>query len=491
MNWAEVSLVFPHQLFEKHPALKRDRPVVLIEDPLFFGDFQFPLSFHKHKLALHRASMSAYLKRLKEQGYETRIIRYEKDRDVTDQAIRTLAGDKTKGIFIADPVDWTLSQRLKRCCARLDITLHVLPTPAFLCSPEELEPTRSGKLSMTSFYRTQRLKRNILIDGDGHPMGGKWTFDTENRRKLPKGLAVPAVDPVAADSHVREAAASVNRDFPDNPGSTKDFCWPVTHEQARKALGDFLVQRLPFFGDYEDAMSAAAPFLFHSALSSSLNIGLLTPEEILQAVLGKTGEIPLNSLEGYVRQVLGWREFMRLTYLQLGVRMRTSRFWGHDRSLPTGFPDGKTGIVPVDETVNKVNRLAYGHHIERLMVLGSFLLLCETDPDEVYRWFMSRFIDAYDWVMVPNVYAMSQFSDGGQITTKPYFCASSYLLRMSDWQRGPWCDLLDGLFWRFVDRHRDVLRRNPRLGPMTANLDRMDPERLRTLLGKAEKYLEG
>ena len=491
MKQTEASLVFPHQLFEQHPALKRGRPVVLIEDPLFFGDFQYPLAFHRQKLVLHRASMSAYLERLKEQGYETRVVRYEKEKDVTDQAVRTLASDTTKAIFIADPVDWTLSQRLDRYCSGLGIKLPVLTTPAFLCQTGELEPTLSGKLSMTSFYRAQRLKRDILIDRDGRPLGGKWTFDTENRRRLPKGLMVPAIDSFAADSHVREAAGSVNRDFPDNPGNTKDFCWPVTHEQARQALDAFLVQRLPLFGDYEDAMSTAAPFLFHSALSSSLNIGLLTPEEVLQTVLEKTGEIPLNSLEGYVRQILGWREFMRLTYLQMGVQMRTSNFWEHDRPLPPWFLKGRTCIGPVDETLEKVDRFAFSHHIERLMVLGSFLLLCETDPDTVYRWFMSRFIDAYDWVMVPNVYAMSQFSGGGLITTKPYFCASSYLLRMSDWKRGTWCDLLDGLFWRFVKSHRDALRKNPRLGPMTASLDRMDPERLRTLLRKAESYLEG
>lgn len=491
MNDTEISLVFPHQLFLHHPALKRGRPVVLIEDPLFFGDFRYPLAFHRQKLVLHRASMAAYREQLEGDGFHSRLVSYAPERDVTGRCLRALAERGTRDLFLADPVDWALSRQLTRTCTELGIRLHVLPTPAFLCEAEELEPTPSGRLSMASFYRTQRRKQGILLDREGGPLGGKWSFDPANRRKLPKDLAVPEVPFPSAGKHVRTAAESVDRDFPDNPGSTEGFCWPVTHDEARRLLDDFVDRRLPLFGDYEDAMSAGEPFLFHSALSSSLNVGLLTPDEVLEAALKRLGEVPLNSLEGFVRQIMGWREFMRLVYLRLGVKMRTSNFWGHRRPLPPGFWKGRTGVLPVDETVRRVREGAYAHHIERLMVLGNFLLLCETGPDEVYRWFMTFFIDAYDWVMVPNVYAMSQFAGGGLITTKPYFCASGYLLRMSDWARGPWCDLLDGLFWRFVAKNREVLRKNPRLGPMTANLDRMDRDRLERRVNLAEQYLEG
>lgn len=491
MKTLEVSLVFPHQLFRSHPALREGRPVLLVEDPLFFGDFRYPLAFHKQKLLLHRASTAAYREKLQAEGFEVDLITYESERDVTGETLRHLAEKGVKTLFLADPVDWALSNRIGKRCRELGLTPHILPTPAFLCDPGDLEPSPSGRLSMTSFYIAQRKKQGILLNGEGGPLGSKWSFDTANRRRLPEDEDIPDISFPTPNLHVHQAAARVNRDFPDNPGSTEGFLWPVTHDGARRLLNDFLKNRLSLFGDYEDAMSTKAPFLFHSALSSSLNIGLLTPGEILEAALMRLGEVPLNCLEGFIRQVMGWREFMHLAYLRLGVEMRNSNFWSHLRPLPRGFWEGETGIVPVDETIRKVRKNAYAHHIERLMVLGSFLLLCETHPDEVYRWFMTMFIDAYDWVMVPNVYAMSQFSGGGLITTKPYFCASSYLLRMSDWKRGPWCDILDGLFWRFVVKNRKVLRSNPRLGPMTANLDRMDREHLKMLLELAEGYLEG
>lgn len=490
MTSHEVSLVFPHQLFSDHPALKKERPVLLVEDPLFFGDFRFPLAFHKQKLLLHRASMAAYMGELRKHGFEVDLVRYEPERDVTGEALNRLTERGTRAVFAADPTDWALSKRLERACSRLGIRLRILSTPAFLCHPDDLAPTPSGRPSMTSFYVAQRKRRKVLLDEAGRPLGGKWSFDPANRRKLPGDLAVPVIPFPPNGPHVREAARSVDRDFPDNPGRTAGFFWPVTHDEAHRLLDDFVEHRLPFFGNYEDAMSLSEKFLFHSALSSSLNTGLLTPDEVIEVAMERLGQVPLNCLEGFVRQVMGWREFMRLVYLKPGVGMRNAANWGHRRPLPPGFRDGETGILPVDTTIRRIRECAYAHHIERLMVLGSFLLLCETDPDEVYRWFMAMFIDAYDWVMVPNVYAMSQFSAGELITTKPYFCASSYLLRMGDWKKGSWCELLDGLFWRFVAKNREVLRANPRLGPMTANLDRMDRDRLAKLMDRAERYLE-
>jgi len=197
-----------------------------------------------------------------------------------------------------------------------------------------------------------------------------------------------------------------------------------------------------------------------------LNIGLLSPRQVIDAATGQMERVPLNAMEGFVRQVIGWREFVRLVYRTRGRRQRTQNFWRFSRGMPASFYDGSTGIDPVDHVIRQVLRTGYCHHIERLMVLGNFMLLCEIEPDAVYQWFMELFIDAYDWVMVPNVYGMSQYADGGLMTTKPYVSGSRYVLKMSDFKRGPWCAVWDALYWRFIDRHAEYFAGNPRMAMM-------------------------
>ena len=222
-----------------------------------------------------------------------------------------------------------------------------------------------------------------------------------------------------------------------------------------------------------------------------LNIGLLTPRQVLDTCLehARTHEVPINSVEGFVRQVIGWREFMRATYEDLGVRMRTTNHWKHTRSIPDSFYDGTTGIAPVDDAIQRVLETGYCHHIERLMVLGGFMFLCEFDPDEIYRWFMELFIDSYDWVMVPNVYAMSQHADGGLITTKPYFSGSSYIKKMSNHPKGDWTATWDGLYWRWIWNHVDELGKNPRWAMMCAMAKKMDSDKRSAHLKHAEEFL--
>jgi deoxyribodipyrimidine photolyase-related protein len=257
-------------------------------------------------------------------------------------------------------------------------------------------------------------------------------------------------------------------------GDGESLPYPVDHAGAERWLRDFIAVRLPAFGDYEDAISQRHTQLFHSVLTPMLNIGLLTPKQVYEAALeragsrpdGDSGAVPLNSLEGFVRQVIGWREYVRLVYRWRGRRQRTRNFWSLDRSMPAAFYDGSTGIEPVDHVIRQVLRTGYCHHIERLMILGNFLLLCDVSPDAVYQWFMELFIDAYDWVMVPNVYGMSQFADGGLMTTKPYISGSAYVLKMSDFAKGPWCPVWDALYWRFIDRQSEFFRSNPRMAVM-------------------------
>jgi deoxyribodipyrimidine photolyase-related protein len=487
-----VAVVFPHQLFHDNPCLKRHRIVYLVEEPWFFRDQTNLLKFHRQKLVLHRASMQAYQDFLQSRGYLVHYLEFSQEMG-KGYLFDRLQEDGVSEIVTCEPVDRVLTARLSSQAEAHGVKVNFLATPMFLCSQGDIEGFFQGKqkFHQTSFYIFQRRRWDILLE-NGKPVGGRWTFDSLNRRKLPRDMKVPPLPQRGEEPHVAAAIHYVSRKFPDHPGETSQFIYPVTHEAAQKWLEHFLTYRLGNFGDYQDAISAGEPFLFHSLLSPLLNIGLLTPKQVLDSALAFAREhpVPLNSLEGFVRQILGWREYVRAVYLLAGEKQRSSNFWGHTETLPESFYTGATGIPPVDTVIHRLLATAYAHHIERLMVLGNFLLLAEIDPKAVYQWFMEMFIDAYDWVMVPNVYGMSQFADGGLIMTKPYMSSSHYLLKMSDHPAGPWCDIWDGLFWRFIDKHQDYFQQNPRLKPLVRYLQRLSKERLGKLMRSGEEFLE-
>ena len=256
-------------------------------------------------------------------------------------------------------------------------------------------------------------------------------------------------------------------------------------------MQQFFEYRFHEFGVYEDAIVKEEHFLNHSLLSPLINVGLLNPSDVIDKAIAyaKENDVPINSTEGFVRQILGWREFIRGVYEVKGTEERTKNFWNFDRKIPASFYDGSTGIKPVDDVIKKVLKTGYAHHIERLMILGNFMVLCEFDPDEVYLWFMELFIDSYDWVMVPNVYGMSLFADGGLMSTKPYISSSNYIMKMSNYSKGEWQDTWDGLCGNFMDKHRDFFESNPRLGMLLGNLDRMKKDTLENHFNNAEKFL--
>jgi deoxyribodipyrimidine photolyase-related protein len=479
-----AALIFPHQLFDPHPALAGADEVVLVEDPLFFRQYRF----HRQKLVLHRAALKAFAAKLAARGVAVRYL----DSEVlptTQSLAGHLARARITAARVVDPCDDWLRRRLTEGLRAAGIPLAILDDPHFLTPSVELERFAEGKarLFFTEFAIAQRKRLNILVEG-GKPTGGQWSFDPANRRKLPKGIAVPRTPRPPENEFVHEARAYVRRHFPDALGSDEPFGWPIDHAGAARWLDRFVAQRLERFGDYEDAISSRHEILFHSALSPALNIGLLSPRQVLDAVLRRADEIPINSLEGFVRQLIGWREFVRLVYLRFGRKQRSANHWGHTRDLPAGFYDGTTGIEPVDHVVRQVLRTGYCHHIERLMVLGNFLMLCETHPVAVYRWFMELFVDAYDWVMVPNVHGMSQHADGGSMTTKPYISGSSYILKMSDFRKGPWCGIWDALYWRFVDMHAAFFAANPRTAMIAKLRDKLG-DRIAAHRATAERYL--
>ena len=271
-----------------------------------------------------------------------------------------------------------------------------------------------------------------------------------------------------------------------------DVWLPWTREGARRALREFLEERFHDFGPYEDALTTRHTRVFHSTLSPLINISLLHPNDVLETAIeyADAHEVPMNSLEGFVRQILGWREFMRAAYERDGKYMRTRNAFGHKGRLPESFWGGGTGLTPMDHLIERALKFGYAHHIERLMVAGNLMLLAEIDPDEVYRWFMGMFVDACDWVMVPNVYGMSQFADGGLFATKPYISGSNYLRKMSDYPRGDWEEIWTALYWRFIDRHRELFESNHRLSMMPRMLDKMDSGKRSAYMKRAAKFLE-
>jgi deoxyribodipyrimidine photolyase-related protein len=491
-NMTEAAVIFPHQLFRENPCLKKDQVIYLVEDQWFFRDPVNQLKFHQQKLILHRATMQAYRDFLQSRGYLVRYLEFNRGAGIGYLFDRFKA-DGVSEIETCEPVDQGLRERLRRQAEVFRMKVNFLATPMFLCSQGDIENFFQGKqkFHQTSFYIYQRRRWEILLE-NGKPLGGRWTYDPLNRRKLPKGLPVPPLPDLENEPYVAAARDYVSLNFPDHPGETSQFFYPVTHEAAQKWLENFLTCRLKNFGDYQDAISASKPYIFHSLLSPLLNIGLLTPKQVLETTLAFAQEhpVPLNSLEGFVRQVLGWREYVRAVYLLAGEQQRAGNFWEHRKDLPGAFYTANTGIPPVDTVIRRLLATAYAHHIERLMVLGNFMLLAEIDPGAVYRWFMEMFIDAYDWVMVPNVFGMSQFADGGLIMTKPYVSSSHYLLKMSDYPAGPWCEIWDGLFWRFIEKHRDYFQKNPRLKPLIRVMYRMSPDRLRELIGTGEEFLD-
>jgi deoxyribodipyrimidine photolyase-related protein len=482
----DITLIFPHQLYAQHPAIEKGRAVYLVEDPLYFT--QYP--FHQQKLVLHRASMKYYQHHLEKKGYHVTYV------NAADADLKKLflswKKEKVNLIHYADTIDYLLERRIQRNSTQHHIALKRYDSPNFLTTETELQSlfAKEKKYLMANFYIKQRKRLDILVEHDA-PVGGQWSFDADNRQKVPKGLKLPAVYAPKENEFVAEAKIYVAKYFKKHYGEITTFPWPTTHLEAEKVLEDFLLHRMKDFGAYEDAIVKHESILFHSVLTPSLNSGLLTPQQIIDRTfeLHKKLKFPLNSLEGFIRQIIGWREFMRAIYLREGVKQRTANAWGFTRKIPKSFYDGTTGIEPIDQTIKKILKTGYCHHIERLMVLGNFMHLCEFDPDEVYRWFMELFIDAYDWVMVPNIYGMSQYADGGMMTTKPYVSGSNYILKMSDYTKGPWCEVWDGLYWRYIDQHKELFAKNPRMSMIVNLVKKMDPQKLKTHRQKAEQFL--
>ena len=453
------------------------------------------IAHHKQKLILFLAAMRNYADELGRRGYEVCYHRLQPEDRRTYEAKLTEAIDKFGCARVEhfEVEDDAMATRLSEWAQSRGIEVSVEASPMFLCSRNRFAEfcAAKSKPRMADFYQVERQRLGLLVDSEGGPSGGRWSFDAENRKRLPATLVPPAVPALEEQPHVAEVTSLVEEHFGSHPGESGPFWLPVTRGVALGWLDNFLSERLEVFGPYEDAVSSRSRTLFHSVLSPSLNLGLITPAEVVEKVVSyaRDTNVPLNSLEGFVRQVIGWREFVRGIYHEFGTLQKQSNFWRHERTPGQSWYDGTTGIVPLDHAIRSAWDYGWDHHISRLMIVGNLMTLAEIAPPHAYRWFMEMYVDSADWVMTPNVFGMALFSDGGVFATKPYICGSNYLLKMSDFKRGDWCDVVDGLYWRFVAKHREFFAANPRLSMMPRAFDRLDASRRERIFAAAGQFL--
>lgn len=486
-----IFLLFPTQLFSDLSLLSKSKLIYLIEEPRYFDDF----GFHKLKLAYHRASMKKYYDMLKKKKLNVKYIDCEK----VNNNFYKLIKSENELINIFYLGDFPLQNKLENIFGK---KLVINETLNFLIKTNEFVDIKkliykNTRYSHEEFYKYQRKKLSILIDKNDKPTGGKWSYDSENRLPLPANIKVPeTVSKVKSDKYIKEAIKYVNKNWSKNYGSLDNFIYPIDSKASKLWLNKFLEERLSKFGAYEDAVSEAEPFVFHSVLSPMMNIGLLTDDEVVtlsyEYYLDNKKSIPIESFEGFIRQVIGWRNYVYTLYNLEGEKMKTSNQLKHNNKLNDKFWTGQTEMIPIDSIINKIVKYSYAHHIERLMYLGNFLLLCLVDPDEVYRIFMEWTIDAYDWVMVPNVYGMSQFATPIMMT-RPYFSSSNYINKMSTFKvkkNDNWSETWDALYYNFIFKHRNLLKSNYAVARQVKHWDNKSETEQNEIKKKAKEYLD-
>jgi deoxyribodipyrimidine photolyase-related protein len=447
--------------------------------------------YHKHKLIFFLASMRNFRDELKRAGKEVEYFELDVKKTFLKNLEQVCLRLKVTSIQIYEIEDKFFEDQVKDFCENNNIDLSIQRSPMFLVARQTFHNynSKAKKPFMKTFYENVRRVSNILMEENGKPEGGKFSYDTENRKKVPKKFdVIQNKIKQDHDTNTKEVIKLIDENFPDHPGSGDNFWMHTTRQGALEELDYFIQEKFELFGPYEDAIDLRDPFLYHSVMSPYINIGFVTPSEIVKVALA--ADVSLNSKEGFVRQVIGWREFVRGIYQEYSDEQDKSNFFGHQNKLTSAWYEGSTGITPLDDAIKKVDQFGYCHHIERLMIISNIMLLCEIHPQEVHRWFMEMFVDSSDWVMGPNVYGMAQFSDGGIFATKPYISSSNYILKMSHYKKDEWCDVLDGLYWRFIEKNRDFFSTNYRMSMMVKMLDKMDLEKKERIFPKAESFIK-
>ncbi|OAN80407.1 deoxyribodipyrimidine photolyase [Sulfitobacter pontiacus] len=456
---------------------------------------------HPKKIALIFAAMRKFAHALEQDGWTvayTQLDDTDNAGSIVGELLRRAAQTGASEVLATEPGEWRLIDKLKYA----PLKVHLLPDDRFLATHAEFEAWAEGRkaLRMEYFYREMRRKTGLLMEGD-QPAGGKWNFDHDNRKAAPEDVTVDGPLRFDPDATTREVLELVQARFGDNFGALEPFWFATTRAEALQALDHFITNALPRFGDYQDAMLNENEFLYHAILSPYLNIGLLNVTEICEAAANAyaSGHAPINAAEGFIRQIIGWREYVRGIYFLEGPDYTARNILGHDRDLPWFYWGGETRMNCVAKAVGQTRTQAYAHHIQRLMVTGNFALLAGIDPAQVHEWYLAVYADAFEWVEAPNTIGMSQFADGGVIASKPYVSSGAYINRMSDHckschysvsaKTGDTACPFNLLYWHFLDRHRDRFSNNPRMGNMYRTWDRMDADKRKTVLAEGDALL--
>ncbi|HEU4460424.1 MAG TPA: cryptochrome/photolyase family protein [Methylibium sp.] len=504
-------LVLGDQLAEDHPAvasMDRTRDLVLMIESR--GEAVHVWS-HKARIAIFLAAMRHRRDAWLAAGVPLRYLALEDAAAEGDTLVGRLQAElrelQPRALVLLEPGEWRLERAIREVAEAAGVDLEQLPDPHFMCSRDDFvrwaSRSKAGSLRMEFFYREQRRQHEVLMEADGTPAGGQWNFDADNRAAFPKTGPgeIPPPARFEPDATTREVLALVEREFAEHPGSLASFGWAVTRADALVALERFVETRLASFGRYQDAMWSDTPWGWHSLLSSSLNLHLLDPREVIAAAerAWREGRAPLEGVEGFVRQILGWREFIRGVYWLEMPRLAEANHYGHRRALPAWYWTGKTRMACLADAIGQTLAHGYAHHIQRLMVTGLFALLAEVEPKQVADWYLAVYVDAIEWVELPNVAGMTLFADGGRFTSKPYIASGAYIDRQSNHCRHcPYSPKLRSgndacpftvLYWRFVDRHEKALLGNPRTVFMAKNLARLSSEQRQAIRSESERVL--
>lgn len=488
-------LLYPNQLFSLELLPGDVDRIVLVEDPSYFGlDPSRKLYLNKQKLVFIRATMRRYLEEvLWPAGFDVDYIEMHKIKSSIDIVNHV---DDYDTIRFFDTCDSDLNRVIMSELKNLNPSpeVEMIQTPNFYINVEEINSffARHNKYTFEEFYLWQRERFNVLIDPETYkPLGGSLTIHPKPLKKALADFELPSFQVFGSNKYVEESIEFVNKSFPDNPGNIDDFNWPTSSVESEKWLDEFIKHRLQYYAHFEESLGSESPWLFHSAIGPMLNSGLLQPHYVVSRVVGYGIEhgVDLANIEGFVRNILGWREYTRALYIKKGVTLRTSNSYGHNRGLTADWYSGNTGILPVDAIINKLNKHGYAHQSEIIMVIGNFMFLSDIHPEEIHFWMLEMIVDSSDWSIIPYVFGLIQGERGTSVSGAPAISSSNYILKMSDYKRGNWSDVWDGLYWRFIDKNKEALSKIKPMSLTLSHLKRLTDEQKRILGYRAEDFL--